>query len=432
MINTINERRRSALAAAAIFHVLFTVGIFSVGRFGLAPNKIDRDGIGEFASDGHLHKLTMERLIDLLRQGQLRAWLNSGEAFHVRLYSIVGLLTTPLLGSNILAIEPLNLLYYLAMLVLAFRLAQIIAGWEAAWLATLLIAFWPSLVLHSTQFLRDSLVLIGILWLMNVLVVILKETLNWRRALGGILTGAAAIFVIWQTRPEMWLVIVGVLFLSTLLLVIKLAASRKLLAVNLVAMFLLAVISIGMPRPSVGVVSQPLSIGLTPIQPRSSAAPYLWIRLAIARERFITHSRGSGSLIDETVFFNSSTDIIKYAPRALEIGYFAPFPILWFRPGNNVGLAGRIISGVEMALTYLLEALACIFVWRNRRKFTSWLLALTTAMGMLALGLVVCNIGTLYRMRYPFWILIVIMAAAAIVNMPFQSKARLLTANDHR
>jgi hypothetical protein len=53
-------------------------------------------------------------------------------------------------------------------------------------------------------------------------------------------------------------------------------------------------------------------------------------------------------------------------------------------------------------------------------------------MGMLALGLVVCNIGTLYRMRYPFWILIVIMAAAAIVNMPFQSKARLLTANDHR
>ena len=125
----------------------------------------------------------------------------------------------------------------------------------------------------------------------------------------------------------------------------------------------------------------------------------------------------SGSMIDADVTFNSGTDVIKYVPRALEISYLAPFPLMWFKTGYNVGLLGRLISGLEMTLTYLFEALACVFVWRTKKHFSSWLLVLTTMIGMLALGLVVANVGTLYRMRYPFWVLLVIMGAGALVNL---------------
>jgi hypothetical protein len=36
---------------------------------------------------------------------------------------------------------------------------------------------------------------------------------------------------------------------------------------------------------------------------------------------------------------------------------------------------------------------------------------------MVALGLVVANLGTLYRMRYPFWILLVIMGTGTLVDL---------------
>lgn len=418
---TVTRKPQLALAVAAIFHITLTLSVFAVGRSGVAPQQFDRDGIGDFASDGHIHKPVMDSLVNTLRQGELGAWINSRETFHVKIFSLAGVVMEPLVGSNILTIAPLNLLYYLVILVLTFTLAKIIAGLRAAWLATLIVAVWPSFVMHSTQFLRDPLILIALLTIITLLVLILKENLSWRRAAVGIVAGAAAIYLAWQTRPEMWMVITAIIFVSALLLLVKIAVTRKIFAANLLVMACLIALSMGMPRPAVGVVSMPLSRdAVIPGNKISTAQqPSIWGRVAIAREKFIAFGRGAGSVIDETVSFNSAGDIVRYVPRALEIGYFAPFPSLWFASGRKVGIIGRIIGGVEMTLTYLFEALACFFVWQTRRRFSSWLLVLATAIGMLALGLVVTNVGTLYRMRYPFWILIVIMATSVLAAKRF-------------
>jgi len=411
---TLKAKPHYALALAAVFHLMITLSVFTAGRLGVAPQKIDRDGIGDFASDGHIHKPIMDALVGTLKQGEIGAWIHSKETFHVKLFSLIGLVTEPLVGSNILTIEPLNLLSYLAILSLTFTLARIVAGWRAAWLATLIIAFWPSLVLHSTQFLRDPLVIMAVLTLITLTVLILKNKLNWQRATDSVFAGIAAIYLAWHTRPEMWLVVTAIIFVAALLLLIKIAVTRKILAANLVAMAALAVLSIGMPRPAVGVVSMPLFSAVSNPEAKTvtAAMPSVWGRVAVARERFIIYGRGAGSVIDESVSFNSPGEIVRYVPRALEIGYFAPFPSLWFTASKKVGLVGRIVSGVEMTLTYLFEALACLFVWQNRRQFSSWLLVLATLIGMLALGLVITNVGTLYRVRYPFWIPIVVMAAS--------------------
>jgi hypothetical protein len=397
---------------------MVALSVFTVGRLGIAPQQFDQDGIGDFASDGHVHKPIMDSLVGTLQQGEFGAWIKSGEAFHVKLFSLAGVITEPLLGSNILTIEPLNLLFYLAILALTFMLARIVAGARAAWLATLVVALWPSLVLHSTQFLRDPLVIIAVLTLVTLLVLIIKQNLTWRRATGVVVAGAAAIYLAWHARPEMWVVIAAIIFAATLLLVAKIAVTRKIIAANLFAMVAVAALSIGMPRPAAGVVSMPLSTAVARpgVKTSVSGLNFIWGRVAAARELFILHGRSAGSVIDESVVFNSSTDIVRYVPRALEIGYFAPFPSLWFTAGSKVGIIGRIISGVEMVLTYLFEALACFFVWQTRRRFSSWLLVLATMIGMLALGLVVTNVGTLYRMRYPFWILIMIMGSGALIN----------------
>ena len=95
---------------------------------------------------------------------------------------------------------------------------------------------------------------------------------------------------------------------------------------------------------------------------------------------------------------------------------------MWFGQGYNVGVVGRLVSGIEMILTYPLELFACVFLWKNRTHLSSWLLLATSA-GVLALGLIVANIGTLYRMRYPFWTIVVIIAAGALAGRPHAQTA---------
>jgi hypothetical protein len=121
-----------------------------------------------------------------------------------------------------------------------------------------------------------------------------------------------------------------------------------------------------------------------------------------------------GSRIDPDVDLGDSGAIVRHLPRAVMVGFFAPFPNMWWQTGTQVGANGRLISGFETLLTYMLECLALMGLWRGRRNLSAWLIFGFTALGMVALGLVVNNVGALYRLRYPFWTLMVILAAGGL------------------
>ncbi len=64
----------------------------------------------------------------------------------------------------------------------------------------------------------------------------------------------------------------------------------------------------------------------------------------------------------------------------------------------------RRIVAVEMVIAYVLMFGACIWFVRNRGLRGDGLLIVVQAVvPLLVLALVVCNIGTLYRMRYGYW-----------------------------
>jgi hypothetical protein len=121
-----------------------------------------------------------------------------------------------------------------------------------------------------------------------------------------------------------------------------------------------------------------------------------------------------GSRIDSNLRTSNRHDLILYVPRALEVGLFAPFPNMWFRPGQEVGSIGRLLAGIETFLTYVIECLALFGLWQARRHLAAWFLAVFLVLGAVALGLAVNNIGALYRLRYPFWIFLVIMGAGGV------------------
>lgn len=137
-------------------------------------------------------------------------------------------------------------------------------------------------------------------------------------------------------------------------------------------------------------------------------------RVGKLRHRFVVVYPDSSSNIDSNVQLDSTADLIRFLPRAAVIGFFSPFPNMWLATGNHVGSAGRLLSGLETMAMYVVEGLAVVGLWRGsrrRRRLSVWFLWLVAAMGMISLGLVVVNIGALYRMRYLFLILLIILAA---------------------
>jgi hypothetical protein len=101
---------------------------------------------------------------------------------------------------------------------------------------------------------------------------------------------------------------------------------------------------------------------------------------------------------------------------------------MWFEPGQSVGTAGRTLSGFETLFMYAVEALALLGVWRGRRQLSVWMLCAIAATGTIVLGLVVTNVGALYRLRYTFFILLIILAGGATVQILDWSRGRLCSA----
>jgi hypothetical protein len=76
-----------------------------------------------------------------------------------------------------------------------------------------------------------------------------------------------------------------------------------------------------------------------------------------------------------------------------------------------VGSAGKLLSGAETLVMYGFGLLALVAVLRPPRRLAAWLLLSITAFGVTALGLVIPNVGALYRFRYTFWVLLIILGA---------------------
>lgn len=104
-------RLRFLILAAAVLHVSVTTSIFMTGRFGLMPGQFNQQGLGNFASDGLTYRSEVLELCAVLKTQGVRAWAGWPTQLHLRLYSLPLVAANGGTSFNILAIEPLNLLY---------------------------------------------------------------------------------------------------------------------------------------------------------------------------------------------------------------------------------------------------------------------------------------------------------------------------------
>ena len=417
---TLKSRPVLFLGAAALLHISVAAAILTVGRYQLMPAQFRANGLGEFASDCFPYQEEVADLIEVLKHSGPVSWATWPTQLHVRLYSLPVAAVSRWMGFSVLAIEPLNLVYYLAILTLVFKLGKEVFDYRAGLMAATIVALWPSLLLHTMQLLRDPLLLVAVLALFLAMTRGLKRNYPWHR---GVLVGIAAalsIVMIRIVRLPMWDLTGAMVGLFGVFLLARLVRERRVLIGNVGLAAIMIAAFVITPHFQSAFRNQQHTKARRRVLPEQIQALPIGEQIGIRRAGFgleaadPERSTPWGSVIDPEVRLERRADIIRYLPRAAVIGFFAPFPNMWLNSGTEVGISGRILSGLETLVTYAIECFALAGLWRARRELAAWLLFTILAIGVIALGLVVNNIGALYRLRYSFWILIVVLGAGGV------------------
>jgi hypothetical protein len=426
--------RKSVIAAVVGFHLIVTTAVCLVGRSALFPQLIDTQGL--VIADSQAYQSQVVLAATVMKSSGVAAWFFALLPFHVKLYSLSFLLFGWVSGSSILTIEPLNAALFLAVLYLVFKLSEEVFGRGAGLYAAAVVGLWPSFLLYTTQPLRDPLFIVAALLFLLINTRWLTKTYSLAASLSVVAAGAVVECALWISRSDTWELMIGFGVTTTALLGVRLLRERKFIWGNITGAFLMLALSLMIPRVAVqfygpaygwaksydvafvnydaaqldGGRSDTTSLSSAP---RENEA-YLPTRIAVLRERFITQYAGAGSNIDTEVQFTGAADVISYLPRAMTIGLFAPFPPMWFAKGEQTGRPGRLIGGLETLALYIIELMALIGLYHRRRELSAWLLFAVSITGVTALGLVVTNVGALYRLRFVFVILLIILGCECI------------------
>ena len=149
-------------------------------------------------------------------------------------------------------------------------------------------------------------------------------------------------------------------------------------------------------------------------------------RIKIRFDRFIAEIGGrrhgfmttaGKSNIDENIGIETPGKLLVYLPRALQIAFLAPFPVHWFRSGSFESNTLMIkITALEMLITYFFLCFLPLAFWLWRKRISTWVTVYFCLCMLLSYAILVCNIGTLYRLRYGFLMVFVGLGVSGAVQ----------------
>jgi len=405
------------LLAGLVVQITVALSIFFIGRAGWLSAHINRQGVGLFASDSYNYMLESVKLVRLLHDGDVRAWLVAPLALHVKLYSLSFYVLYPFFGATILSAELVNLSFYCMTLLLVYLIGKDIFDRQAGLLAATVVGLWPSFLLHTTQMLKTTLIIVGILAVVLVNTRWIVRRQRFLNALLHIGMGLSALMTLWMVRSGRWFLFTIIIFLGLAGSATKMIVERRMMFWNLAGITIMLVTIIALPilfPPWIPPSSSPFAVhdehpkGLwdTMLLEADTASA----RIGMMREGFFLDYSNSGSLINNGYHIRNLTDLLCFIPRATVIGFLAPFPNMWFEEGT-LGFSTRLLSGLETLTMYGIMFFAAIGFWHKRRSFVVWYLLAVAFIGAVTLGLVVVNIGALYRMRYAYWMFLVVIGA---------------------
>ena len=306
---------------------------------------------------------------------------------------------------------PINAAIFALAAVSLYGIFKSLASKHLALIATLPFVLFPSSVMIYGQIHKDVFSIAGTLLITYVWVRFAQRTQpDWRSSMGRVLFTAIGCSLVWIVRPYLLQSLIVASLLIVLLLGVVTVRGRG--AVWWVSIILCLFVQVSYSKLPSGTASNTTNTtnttntSITSIT--SITSNYLERSVAhlnATRVGFAESSPNAGSNIDTSVQFGSIVDVLSYVPRALQVGLFAPFPSKWFSDGVSPGSGiMRYISGLEMAVSYMLFIGVVLLLYGLKDHRPALLVIIIMVMVMtVVLTLVVCNVGTLYRMRYGSW-----------------------------
>jgi hypothetical protein len=403
--------------AALVLHFTIVFLISLIGTLNLLPTMIDTYGTAKFITLDAVryHHDTAQQSRIFINQGIWDTLVYPTD-FHTKVYAVSFALFDPFSDYNILSAEPANALIYLLILVLVYQLGREAFDRRVGLLAACLVAVWPSFLLHTTQLLKEPQFVAAMLGLVLVSLSWLSRVHSLLTCLVFALLGSLSLIMIWLIRGEVWEVSFLIILIGGCLLLLRQLQEKRLLTYNLLGFALLLIFAFCIPRFVSRYSSFETQTRIEPDAESANVKPATsWLsmpkRITAVRQRYINSYPVAGSNVDTNIELRTMSDMVRYLPRAAIIGFFSPFPDMWFATGTLVGRKGRLLSGLETLLMYLVELFAAYGLWCARHRLSAWLLLAASTVGAVALGLVIINVSIIYRLRYAFWILLIVLGA---------------------
>lgn len=132
-------------------------------------------------------------------------------------------------------------------------------------------------------------------------------------------------------------------------------------------------------------------------------------KLSKYRAGFNKSSNNANSAIDQDIEFNSTLNVLQYLPRAFYVSILEPRPKISFNKNQStLSIIENYVASFEMILVYIILFLTLT----KAKKLINKIIELKKEFICLSIiltiqGLVFSNMGTLYRMRMPYYVVMI-------------------------
>jgi hypothetical protein len=338
-------------------------------------------------------------------------------------------------------VTPVYALFYAVSTVCIYRTTWLLSGNEAGgWCAAAAFLLFPSAATIYADMHKDAVSSAGLLLLVSALTELeMRERVRLRESFWYLATCVIAVLLLWLVRPyliKMCLaaLIIGLiaLLMANAILTTRQRFDLKRYLPHLAIFVFMAVITTHSSAPLMDASPHQIPLaaqsdGHISNTKTSSLFDRMVAPVLYVRSGFV--ATPGGSVIDKDVHITSFSDLATYLPRTMQIALFAPFPDMWFERGMTAGARMmRLVSGLEMTICYVLLVGYIVLVPSlKRNRIAAFVFVMATSLTLLCvLGLAVPNVGTLYRMRYPVFMLVVGLGASgwAVLFAKFRGRRK--------
>lgn len=425
------------LLASYSLRVALTLGLYLVSAYEipLFQSLHLPGGFWRFTYDAPSYHVNGARIAEALRGGaELPQIMVGNQPFLVDNYDFfyfVGLVYWAF-GTHPLHVPLLNAMFWTTIAFLGYELARRIKGESAARLAAALISFWPSGIIWSSQILKDSVVILLLLFSLYLVIQIWEE--KGRVALPAAIVLMPAFFLLVRIRFSLGAVLILAVIASIgLTMVMRFRELRWRNAIRALALMILLWVPALVAQsadPSYALfLVRSRSVATSPTNPTKASSetsaqskptllqPTLNIVVETARRSFNSARQtysfasidirrrgyagtGGASNVAADVQFRNVWDMIIFLPRGLAYALYGPFPWDWFSLAGDTGVF-KAFAGVEALL--MIAATPFLLVGGltavRSKRMDAWTLLIFGSITIAFMALTVTNLGTLFRLR---------------------------------